>query len=107
VGASRIPPSHQTPYQVGVSRAVAPVPCWEVDRVSLRERLPVIRIPLRLTDHDIPLDLQVLIDQCYHNGGDDEDIDYSTEPTPPLDAEEAPWADALLCQAGRRQGRGE
>lgn len=102
VGAARIPASHRTLYQVCVYRAAASVPCWEVYRVPLQERLPVIRIPLRLTDLDIPLDLQALIDQCYRNGGYDEDIDYSIEPAPPLDAEEARWADTLLRQVGRR-----
>lgn len=102
VGAARIPPAHRTPYQVCVYRATAAVPAWEIYRVPLRERLPVIRIPLRLTDTDIPLDLQALIDQCYHNGGYDEDIDYSTEPTPSLEVADARWADALLRQAGRR-----
>ena len=80
VGASRIPVAYRTPYQVCVYRATADIPCYEIYRVPLRERLPVIKIPLRLTDPDIPLDLQALIDQCYHNGGYDEDIDYSAEP---------------------------
>jgi len=70
--------------------------------VPLRERLPIIRLPLRSTDPDIPLDLQVVIDQCYRNGGYDEDIDYSVEPDPPLGVEDAHWADTLLREAGRR-----
>lgn len=102
VGPSRIPASHRTPYQVCVYRAAAPLPCWEVYRVPLRERLPVISIPLRLTDLDVPLDLQALIDQCYSNGGYDADIDYGVEPDPPLDAADAQWSNALLRQVGRR-----
>lgn len=102
VGPTRIPVSHRTPYQVCVYRAAAALPCWEIYRVPLREHLPGIRIPLRPTDPDVPLALQALIDQCYRNGGYDEDIDYSREPDPPLDADDAHWADALLRQAGRR-----
>ena len=102
VGASRIPASHRTPYQVCVYRAVTALPCYEIYRVPLQERLPVIRIPLRLTDVDITLDLQTIIDQCYLNGGYDGDIDYGVEPDPALDTEDARWADALLRQAGRR-----
>jgi hypothetical protein len=102
VGASRIPVAYRTPYQVCVYRAAANIPCYEIYRVPLRERLPVINIPLRPTDPDIPLDLQTLIDQCYRNGGYDEDIDYRVEPEPPFDVEDAPWADTLLRQAGRR-----
>jgi hypothetical protein len=102
VGASRIPASHRTLYQVCVYRAVAPLPCYEIYRVPLRERLPVIRLPLRSTDPDIPLDLQAVIDQCYRNGGYDEDIDYSVAPDPPLEVEDDRWADTLLREAGRR-----
>lgn len=102
IGLSRIPVTHRTPYQVCVYRAAADVPCYEIYRVPLRERLPVIKLPLRPTDADITLDLQALIDQCYRNGGYDEDIDYSVEPEPPFEVEDARWADALLRQAGRR-----
>ena len=103
VGPSRIPISHRTPYQVCVYRSAA-LPRYEVYRVPLRERLPVIRIPLRSTDSDVLLDLQALIDQCYRNGGYDEDIDYEAAPDPLLDAEDTRWADTLLRQVGRRRG---
>jgi hypothetical protein len=102
VGASRIPASHRTLYQVCVYRAVVALPCYEIYRVPLRERLPVIRLPLRSTDPDIPLDLQAVLDQCYRNGGYDEDIDYGVEPDPPLGVEDARWADTLLREVGRR-----
>jgi Protein of unknown function (DUF4058) len=69
--------------------------------VPLRERLPVISIPLRPEDHEVPLPFQVVLDQCYHNGGYD-DIDYRAEPDPPLPAEDASWADALLREQRRR-----
>jgi Protein of unknown function (DUF4058) len=77
----------------------------EVYRVPLRERLPVIRIPLRETDDDVPLDLPALVAQCYRNGDYQADIDYQVDPDPPLGAEDAGWADALLRQAGRRVRR--
>jgi hypothetical protein len=102
VGASRIPASHRTLYQVCVYRAATALPCYEIYRAPLRERLPIIRLPLRSTDPDVPLDLQAVIDQCYRNGGYDEDIDYSVEPNPPLSAEDTRWADTLLREAGRR-----
>ena len=40
----------------------------EVYPVQLRERLPVFRVPLRITDHDVTLDLQKLVDYCYTTG---------------------------------------
>jgi len=96
-----VPASHRTTYQVCVRRGSQPG-IAEVYAVPLRVRLPIIKIPLRETDQDVPLDLQALIDQCYRNSGYDEDIDYKVEPEPPLDADNATWADALLRGQGRR-----
>ncbi|MBI3467685.1 MAG: DUF4058 family protein [Planctomycetes bacterium] len=99
-----VPESHRTTYRVCVFRARAG---WlgEVYRVPLRERLPVIGIPLRANDPDVPLDLQALVDQCYRNGAYQEDIDYQREPNPPLSEEDARWADALLRKQRRRMGK--
>jgi len=95
-----IPPSVRTTYEICVRRA------WnrwigEMYRAPLRERLPVIPIPLRQTDADLPLDLQALIDLCYEHGRY-EDTDYRAEPVPPLEPEDAAWADQLLRAQGRR-----
>jgi len=65
----------------------------------LRERLPAIRIPLRPTDPDIPLDLQPLIDRVYELGR------YWRskwlEPlVPPLAEEDTVWARECLTTAG-------
>jgi len=97
----RIPESHRTPYNVWVRRG------WEratvaLYRVPLQERLPAIRVPLRQTDQDVPLELQPLVDQCYRNGGYDDDIDYRAPLDPPLLPDDAAWADALLRSQGRR-----
>jgi hypothetical protein len=96
-----IPPAHRTPYQVCVSRGWQPQRA-EIYAVPLRERLPSIKIPLRETDADVPLDLQALIDQCYRNGGYDDDLDYKVDPEPRLDPDDARWADELLRGQGRR-----
>jgi hypothetical protein len=99
-----VPASYRTTYRVCVFRAGA---AWlaEVYRVPLRERLPIIKIPLRPTDADVLLDLQILIEQCYRNGGYDEDLDYHNLPGPPLAPEDARWADALLRAHRRRDAR--
>lgn len=96
-----VPDSHRTPYQVCVRRGWQPATV-ELYRVPLRERLPVIKVPLREADRDVPLDLQALIDQCYGNGGYDDDLDYRIPLDPPLEADDAAWADALLRSQGRR-----
>jgi hypothetical protein len=96
-----LPPSFRTTYQVWVRRGWEAIKI-EIYRVPLRERLPVIRIPLRQTDADVPLDLQALIDECYRNGDYEDDLHYHLDPQPPLDPDDARWADALLRKAGRR-----
>jgi hypothetical protein len=96
----RIPPSQRTPHLACVRRG------WDPDKVAvyrlpLREPLPALRLPLRESDEDVVLELQPLIDQCYRNGGYG-DIGYRVDPRPPLDKDDAAWADELLRQAKRR-----
>jgi hypothetical protein len=100
VAPEQIPPSHRTDYQICVWRGSQPGSAF-VYKAPLRERLPVISIPLRPTDPDALLDLQRVVDQCYRNGGYD-DIDYTDEPEPRLKKADAHWADALLKKQGRR-----
>jgi hypothetical protein len=99
VPLGQYPASYRTAYKVCVHRG------WkasaEIYRVPLRERLPAIRVPLRQTDADVPLDLQALITQVYRHGRYD-DIDYTLPPAPPLDPDDAAWADELLRTAGKR-----
>ena len=98
---TRIPTAYRTPYRVCVRRGWEPENA-ELYRAPLRERLPVIRVPLRKSDADAPLALQELIDQCYRNAAYD-DIDYSRDAHPPLDPEDAAWADGLLRETGIRK----
>jgi hypothetical protein len=90
-----IPPSHRTTYQICVTRGSRPRK-YEVYRAPLAEPLPVIRVPLRSEDADVPLNLQALIDRCYHHGRYD-DIDYRAALVPPLEPAEAAWANELLA----------
>jgi hypothetical protein len=95
-----VPASHRTTYQVCVMRGWRPG-YFEVYRVPLREPLPTIHVPLRQTDRDPPLNLQALIERCYHNGRYD-DINYRAEPDPPLAPDDAAWAHAMLTSQGLR-----
>jgi hypothetical protein len=99
VPLAHYPPSHRTPYKVCVHRG------WkasaEIYRAPLREPLPAIRVPLRETDADVPLDLQALLAQVYRHGRYD-DIDYTVPPVPPLGPDDEAWADELLRRAGKR-----
>lgn len=74
---------------------------FEVYPMPLRNRLRAIRIPLRPTDPDAAIDLQVLVDLDYEEGRHD-DIDYSVATMPPLTGEDEAWADQLLRDAGKR-----
>jgi len=67
----------------------------------LRERLPVIAIPLRPEDRDALIDLQPLVDRCYRLGGYWQN-DYRHDPEPPLLPDELRWLDERLRAAGLR-----
>jgi hypothetical protein len=95
-----MPSSYRRPYRICVFRVARPDD-WEVYRVPLEEPLPTIRIPLRPSDVDVPLALQPLINRCYETGAYD-DLDYRSEPNPPLEPEAAAWADKLLREKGLR-----
>jgi hypothetical protein len=97
-----IPANCRTTYQICVWRG-NPAGRFEIYRAPLTRRLPPIRIPLRVTDADVRLDLQSLVDRCYANGRYD-DLDYRADPSPPLDSEDAAWTDELLRGKGLRSG---
>jgi hypothetical protein len=103
VPIERLPDAYRTPYQVCVRRGWQPTSV-EIYRLPIQERLPAIRVPLRPSDQDAPLDLQALIDQCYRDGDYEEDIDYQQEPDPRLTGPDARWADALLRKKALRRG---
>lgn len=74
----------------------------EVYPFTVRQRLPRVRIPLRPPDADVVLDLPRLFTRCYDNGDYRAWIDYRAEPDPPLEPEDAAWADELLREQGLR-----
>lgn len=100
VPTALIPRSHRSQYQVCVRRGWKVLEV-EVYRVALREPLPTIRIPLRPDDADVPLNLQALIEECYRKGRYD-DLDYKQPPEPPLEGDDAAWAEELLKTRGLR-----
>jgi hypothetical protein len=96
-----LPADCRGPYRISVVRSWQPFQA-EVYRVPLRQRLPAIRIPLRPTDADVALDLQPLIDHCYENGRYEWEINYRVDPVPPLQGDDAAWANQLLRGKGKR-----
>ncbi len=61
--------------------------------VALRDRLPVVPVPLRSKDADVALDLQVAFDRAYDEGGYRRFVSYGEAvPAPPLSARDLTWA---------------
>jgi hypothetical protein len=65
--------------------------------IRLRERLPVIPVPLREGDADARLDLQEVLHRIYDAAGYGYYI-YTNQPEPPLSPEDTSWAQSLLPQ---------
>jgi hypothetical protein len=68
----------------------------EVYDIGMRAALPTLRVPLRPGDADVPLVLQSMFAQAYTAGAYGRTIDYTRDPVPPLEPDDAAWADALL-----------
>jgi hypothetical protein len=67
------------------------------------QRLPVLKIPLRPEDDDVPLDLQELVEKCYRNGGYEGTLNYTADPDPPLLGVDKEWAESRLQEVGLRR----
>ncbi len=75
------------PHQPGVL-------VWFID---LRDRLPVVAVPLRPPFPDAPLDLQQVLDEVYDRARYADQIDYTGPvPPPPLPPADAAWAQARI-----------
>jgi hypothetical protein len=88
-------PEGQICHYVAVTRPPRITQC-EFNRMPLREKLKIIRVPLRRTDPDVALDLQSLVDHCYESGRYGEVINYNKPPSPLLPEAEANWAKEIL-----------
>jgi len=105
-------PHDRTAYMASVRRTTRRGKA-EVYPMPLEERLPVVKVPLRPDDADVPLNLQALVEQCYRNGGYEGTLNYATDPDPPLFGADKDWAEARLHEKGlrppkkRRQRKGK
>jgi hypothetical protein len=93
------PPLRPCDYRILASRADQRTRTrfWPV---SVRQPLPVIRIPLRGKDPEVPLDLGAVFRTMYDRAAYDVSVDYRKEPQPPLEGRDAKWARELLRQRG-------
>lgn len=88
-------PLPDAPYFVFLSRA-EDRPVLEVWPIRLRDRLPVVPVPLLPGDSDAPLDVQAAFTAVYDAYNYDLSIDYTHPPEIPLAGDEAAWAARLL-----------
>jgi hypothetical protein len=93
---------YRTGYMTCVRRATRRAQA-EVYLMPLSARLPVVKVPLRPEDADVPLDVQALVDQCYRNGGYEDTLNYAVDPDPPLRGGEGEWAVEHLVELGLRK----
>lgn len=95
-GGPRLPISGVPPcdYLVSVIRPETrpDIAAWPL---QLRDRLPVIPIPLTADFPDVPIDLQHLLHRVYDIAGY-EDYIYESEPEPALSEQDQQWAKSLL-----------
>jgi hypothetical protein len=92
-------PAHE--YLVHVSR-FEDRPKGKLWPIPLQGPLPQIEIPLRTGDAPAMLDLQKVLTTAYDGGAYDLDIDYCSDPVPPLSTFHAEWAVRLLKEKGLR-----
>jgi hypothetical protein len=93
------PPLRPSDYRVLVSRADQRTRTryWPI---SVRQALPVISIPLRGKDPEVPLDLGAVFRAVYDRAAYDVSVDYRKAPQPPLEGDDAKWARELVRSRG-------
>ena len=83
----RIP---QSAYRITLIRATAH--CADIWALRLQDALPVVPVPLRQPDRDMPLDLATALTTIYDRAAYDLSLNYAAPPPPPpLSTEEHTW----------------
>ncbi|MBS1251329.1 MAG: hypothetical protein MAG451_00361 [Anaerolineales bacterium] len=85
-------------YRILVSRS-AQRPEAELYLFSVRTSILTFSLPLRAGDEEPVIDLNALLRRLYENAGYDLSIDYTRDPIPPLEGEDAGWAHELLTES--------
>ena len=101
IGPYIIPEEAITPYRVTVMQPGVRGPYHYP--ISMRSKLPTIKVPLRAQDVPAKLNLQELIEKAYVMGRYDR-IDYTKRCSPPLTEQEQEWVNQVLA-AQRKDAR--
>jgi hypothetical protein len=88
-------------YRILVSRADRR-PNADLYLFTVRNTIPTFPLPLQRGDTEPTVDLGKLLHDLHERAHYERAIDYRQDPTPPLDADDAAWADDLLRRAGLR-----
>lgn len=84
------------PYLVMLTRAQSQV--VEVWPITVQDPLPIIPVPLRLPDTDVPLDLATALREIYDEAFYNLSIDYrQPTPKPPFPEADLAWMDTILA----------
>ncbi|MEM6313805.1 MAG: DUF4058 family protein [Planctomycetota bacterium] len=100
----RVPQRRRTTYAAFLDRT--PDPDKDHRRqylfpMPLRERLPILPVPLRSGEADVKLDLQAAVETAYARAQYQIDINYAeTPPGPPLGEDDAAWMAGLVGERG-------
>ena len=84
-------------YRIAVSRMMQR-PSVEIWPFGLRDPIPIVPVPLKPSDPELPIDLKAVLDSVY-DGGRSELTIYDDPPEPPLPRRDATWAKKLLAAA--------
>ena len=92
------PPLKPSDYRVIVSRGTDRfnARCWPI---GIRQKLPVIGIPLRGKDPEVLLDLGAVLGRVYERAAFQRTIDYRKTPIPPLKGADEVWAKQLISKS--------
>ena len=88
-------------YLVCLHRPESPLQ-YHVWPMSIRDRLPRVRVPLLPPEPDVVLDLQAVLNGAYEDGAYARDTDYGGEPVPPLSPDNAAWVRDMLRDKNRQ-----
>jgi hypothetical protein len=89
-------------YLICINRASEWRDEYDLYPCRLRDRLPVVGIPLAGSDPDVPLDLQPPVAQAYDDGADEDRLFYDRPCVPALSDEDQAWAEQLIALARQR-----
>jgi len=90
-----VEPEPACDYLIVVSRA-GEYPQVATYPFDLRDRFPIVPVPLLPEDPDARLDIRPILDEAYDKSGYADYI-YKRPPTPPLSPADQAWADALIA----------